>query len=361
MARASGVDRGDRTGGTVLEASGDTYEVCQLESIDDVHPERWNRVVEGAPCGTVFHRHEWLGAVEDGLEHTPAHLLVEKDGNPVGVLPNFVLSLPKTPFNRLSSIYPGFGGPLASTDTESVLESMFDAVPELCGGRLLVHEIRAGTPEYVRYGTFLRSRGYEPARMGGRFLLSLDGGLEAVRDGMSQSRRRTIERARADVDHEVREEGLTQTALERFYDHYVSVMDRVGGTVYPFSFFEAFRAMESRVLLLALYVDGEYAGGFLELLDEDQSAVHGFFAAVPAEYFDVHATELLYDAVIRWGIRNGYHTYDFGGSVSDFRDGTFRFKESFGGRLVPNLYWERGAGRSWPLVRRMRSLYWKYK
>ncbi len=101
--------------------------------------------------------------------------------------------------------------------------------------------------------------------------------------------------------------------------------------------------------------------GFLELLDEKRSSVHGFFAAVPSEYFDDHASELLYDRAIRWGIENGYETYDFGSTNSSFENGVFRFKEGFGGRIVPILVWERGCSVLWKLVKTGRSLYWPYR
>lgn len=342
-----------------VETTATGLEVNVVDTIRAVSERQWNGVVDRAACGTVFHRYEWIDAIETGLGHTPKHLVVEKDGNTIGICPNFVLDLPKTPFRRLTSIYPGFGGPLVTTDVKDSLSLVIDAVPDCCDVGTIVHEIRACNGEYLRYGDLMRARGYRPTQMGGRFVLRLEKGYDDILEGMSSSRRKGIRKGRA-TDHEIVEEELTRENVERFYRVYERHMDRVGGEAYPLSFFEALLALESRLLLLTIRIDGEYAGGFLELLDDEQSAVHGFFAAVPEEYFEYHASELLYDYVIRWGIEHGYETYDFGGGHADFEDGVFRFKAGFGGELVPNFHWERGCSPTWRLAKFGRSLLWRH-
>ncbi|AEH38747.1 GNAT family N-acetyltransferase [Halopiger xanaduensis] len=348
---------GERTVIRTDEESG--LEVTAVDSIRAVDRSRWNDVVRGARCGSVFHRYEWLEAIETGLGHPAKHLLVEKDGNLIGLLPNVVVDIEKTPFQRLSSAYPGFGGPVITTDIAESLSLLADAVPDLCTGRTIVHQIRGLDTDYLRYNNTLQAEGYRPYRRECRFEIDLSRGYEAVKDGMSKGRRRGIRKGK-ETDHEIVEAELTRANVERFYRSYRRVMDRVGGDIYPFSFFEALRGMESRVLLLTLRIEGEYAGGCLQLLDEEQNAVHGFFAAVPREYYDDHASELLYDRVVQWGIDRGYETYDLGSTNASFEDGVYRFKEGFGGQPIPILVWERGCSPLWPLVRAGRSVYWPY-
>ncbi|SEW13257.1 lipid II:glycine glycyltransferase FemX [Natrinema salifodinae] len=342
---------------TVSERS--NLEVDVVDTVRDVGKEQWNGIVDRSSRGSVFHRYEWLDAIETGLNYTPRHLVVTKDGNRIGLMPNFVVEIEKTPFNRLSSLYPGFGGPLLPTDPKESLECIVETVPKLCRGTTIVHQIRGLDTSYLRYNDALQSWGYRPFRRECRFLLDLTKGHEQLLEDMSRTRRRGIERGR-DADYEIVEEELTRENLQRFYRTYERVMDRVDGDVYPFSFFEQLQAMESRFLLLTIRIDGEYAGGMLEVLDDEHDAVHGFFAAVPREYFDDHASELLYDHVFQWGIEHGYETYDFGSTNTDFEDGVYRFKEGFGGRAVPVLVWERGCSPLWKLVKAGRSLYWPY-
>lgn len=335
------------------------HEVSVLDTIRAIDRSRWNDVVERSSRGSVFHRHEWLDAIETGIGYEPKHLVVSKDGNTIGVFPNFVVGIEKTPFRRLVSTHPGFGGPSLSTDVKESLSLLTEAVPAVCTGRTVAHEIRTCDGNYLRYHDHLESRGYRPSRMGGRFVLDLTDGYEEVVNGMSGSRRKDVRRGREN-DYEVVEEPLTSENVERFYRVYERHTERLDGETFPLAFFERLRELESRALLLTLRIDGEYAGGFLELLDDDHSFVHGFLAAIPEEYFEYNASALLYDSVFRWAIENGYETYDFGGSGSNFESGVFQYKESFGGELRPNVYWERGCSPLWRVLEAGRSTYLKH-
>lgn len=327
-----------------------------VETVEAVEKAQWNEIVERSTRGSVFHRYEWLDALENGLGYEPAHLVVTKDGNTIGVFPNFVIDLPKVPFKQLSSLDPGFGGPLLPTDRKKSLSLVLNAVPTLCTGRTVVHQLRTRDLSYLKYNNALQSRGYRPHLREGRFLLDLTDDYDDIRSDMSKGRRKGITRGR-DHDHEIVEEAVTRANLERFHHVYEQHMNEVGGEVYPMAFFEKLTDMKSRVLLLTIRIDGEYAGGFLELLDDEQSVIHGFLAAVPDEYLDDHASELLYDYVFRWGIEHGYETYDFGGSETHFENGVLRYKAGFGGQFVPTLIWERGCSPLWKPLKLGRSFY----
>lgn len=347
--------------GAVKRVSGGdgNLEVSVYDTVFALDRDRWNDVVERAGLGTVFHRYEWLAAVERGLGYPARHVVVEKDSNLIGLFPNVVVDVPMTPFSRLTSLYPGFGGPLLTTDVSEALSLVLETVLDLCGGRTIVHEIRACNPNVLRYDAALQAAGYDSGRVAGRFRLNLEKGYDRLFEEMDGAKRRAIRRGR-ETDHEIVAADLTRSSLRRFYDGYERSMASTGGTVYPFAFFEELAAMDDRILLLHLYVEGEYAGGFLELLDDEQNAVHGFFDGVPPESYDYNATERLYDYVFQWAIDRGYETYDFGGGGADFEDGAFRFKEEFGAELIPNCYWERGTSPAWPLARAGRSVYNRY-
>ncbi len=354
-------NRDETTTGTVRTMSDDQsgLTVNAIDTVRVMGRDRWNDVVERAELGTVFHRYEWIEAIETGLEYPARHIVVEKDTNPIGVFPNFVVEIPKTPFSKLTSIYPGFGGPLLTTDVSESLSKILDVVPALCSNRTIVHEIRASNTNFLRYNDFMEAEGYDSSRVGGRFVMNLEKGYDDIFEEMDSSKRRAIRRGR-ETDHEIVEADLTRSTLKRFHETYEQHMKSVDGTVYPFEFFEQLATMEDRILLLELYIEGEYAGGFIELLNDEQDSVHGFFSAVPSEYFEYHASERLYDYLFQWAIDEGYETYDFGGGGADFEDGGFSFKEEFGGQLLPNIYWERGTGPTWKLVETGRTLYNRY-
>lgn len=328
-----------------------------VESSDEINKGEWNSTVAQAESGGVFHRYEWLDAVETGLGLAPLHLTIRKDSNLIAVFPNFEHEYETVPVTRLISLEPGFGGPVARTDEEECLSTFAERIPRVSPSRAIVHRIRARDRSYIGYNNLLKTHGYRPVRDNCRFELSLESGYERIIDGMRRDRRRGIEKG-TEQDYEIVEEELTRSNIRRFHSMYSTVMDRLGGRTFPLSFLTQLRNMESHVLLMTLRIDGEYAGGMVKLLDEDNSTIHGWLFSVPEEYYEKHASELLYDGIIKWGIEHGYDTYDLGSTSTDSTNGLFKFKKSFGGDLVPTLSWERSCSPVWPLVRTGRDAYW---
>lgn len=174
---------------------------------------------------------------------------------------------------------------------------------------------------------------------------------------MDGKRRRGIRRGH-DNDVEVVDEDLTESLLADFHEDYATVMERTDMPVRPRSFVLELREFDDRVKVFSLRVDGERQGMYLYLLDDEQSALQHPFTAVTRDHFEYHAPELLHEHAIKWGIDEGYETYDFRGALPDFRDGVFSFKEYFGAQAVPVVSWERG--RPYPALPALnvgRSLY----
>ncbi|MHC3436670.1 GNAT family N-acetyltransferase [Natrialbaceae archaeon A-gly3] len=335
-------------------------EVDRLDTVEGANRNQWNNVVEQSELGCVYHRYEWLRAIEEGIGHEPNHLVVSKKGNPIAIFPNFVTDLGKV--KRLSSIRPGYGGPVTMTDEEDALELLLEAVGESCGGRVLFNELRTYDQNYVRYHHLLEANGYRPTILTCRFTLGLTRGWDALFDDMDSERRRGIRRGH-EYEFEVVDEEITEETCAAFYEDYATVADRVGLPTHPPSFFRELPRLADRLKLFTLRIDGESRGQYMYLLDVEQSTLQHLFTAVTEDQFEYHAPELLHEHAIKWGIDRGYETYELRGSPPDFRNGVFRFKEYFGAETVPLLNYERGrpslalsvldAGRS--LARRFGS------
>ncbi len=316
-----------------------SLDVTRLDSLEATNKNQWNNVVEQSALGCVFHRYEWLRAVEVGLEADARHLVVSKKGNPVGILPFFVTDL--GPASRLSSIRPGYGGPVVMSEEADVMELLLEAVPECCDRSTLLTEFRTYDPGFIRYRELFEQHGYTLTIKECRFALDLSRGWEALFSDMDSERRRGIRRGH-DLEFEIVDEELSTELLRSFYRDYATVMDRVTDDILPRSFMLELPRLEDRLKLFSLRVDGERQGMYLYILDEEQSALQHLFTAVTEDHFEYHAAELLHEHAIKWGIEQGYETYELRGSVPDFRDGVFRFKENFGAEAFPLLVVERG-------------------
>ncbi|WP_435181736.1 GNAT family N-acetyltransferase [Halorussus sp. AFM4] len=323
-------------------------------SIDDVNENQWNTLVEQSERGSVFHRTGWLRAVERGLGRPARHLVVEKDGNPISVFPNFLVDVGVPDvvpvlsdglgLKRLASTDPGFGGPLFVGDEESNFEVAFEHAERLLSATDAVHHLlKPSGADFARYTTYLADRGYRPTVRSCRFVIDLRQGWDAVEEGMARSKRSNLDSAR-DSPLTVENPPLDESVLSSFYDAYRAAMDRVDGTTYPFGFFESLATdLADRVEVFVARLDGEFAGAQLYLLDDERSTVREFFRAIDADYFEHNPTELLGEAAMKWAIDREYDEYDLGSTTPDFTDGSFTYKDELGAEIRPVLLWERGG------------------
>jgi len=370
--------------------------VTRHESIDDLHENQWNTLVSQSDLGSVFHRYGWLRAVERGLDRRVAHLVVRKGSNPVAILPNFRVSvdlpdpsthadhvptdalgrlsaaagapfdvsadqLDRVPLDSLTSSSPGFGGPVILTDERECLSLLLAALDESVSATTICHVIKAKELGFMRYGKLLAGYGYSPTLLDCRFELAVDRPFDDILDGMAKERRKAIRDGR-EQDYTVTDRPLAET-IDETYERYVRDIERMGGEPYPRSFFSTLAAdIPERIRVFSLEVDGDAVGEFVHVLDDEQSAVHYFFSAIgdPSNY-EYSATELLHAHAIEWAREQGYDYYDFGSTGSDFRKGTFKYKEKYGGRIIPTLRWERGSSPVlWNVYKVARRGYQKY-
>lgn len=358
------------------------------DSIDAVNENQWNHVVEHSTNGSVFHRYEWLKAVEDSLDYEPRHVTVEKKGNPVAVFPNFVTdidlpsvsslventplssvggaaaaipSLDEAPLKRVISATPGYGGPAITTNEEEVLELLMESVDEICDGNVLNHVIKAKETEYMRYGKYLAKQGYQPKLTDCRFEIDLTYDWDDIEANMDKERRKSLREAR-ESGTTVREVELTTEELRETYRQYRANMTRVRGHVYPFELFERLaEEIPDRTKIFAAEADGEDVGRYVYFLDDERDTLHYYFPAIGDESnFEHYPSERLHEHAIKWGKERGYNYYDFGSTGSTFKDGVFRYKEKYGGRPIPTLQWEKGQSPLlWGAYKLARSAYRK--
>jgi predicted N-acyltransferase len=291
--------------------------------------------------GSFFHRYEWLKAVEYGIGLKAKHITISKDNNLIGIFPNFILKI-KAPLYRLSSITPGFGGPIITTDEKEVLELMLKMISKVCRNNIISHQISALSNNYIRYGQFLEKNGYRASYGGCRFIIDLNKPYERIYSNMSSARRRSLNKVK-EKKFDVSIEKVSDSNLNDFYKIHEKVMKRLVDNVTPLPFFNFLKnEINDRIRIFSASIDGRQVGQILCFLDDEQSSIHYFFSAIEEINFIHYPSELLHDFVIRWGIDHKYDYYDFGATSSNFTNSLFKFKEEFGGKAVPILIWEKG-------------------
>lgn len=333
--------------------------VSILETIDEVHPNQWNTLVEQAELGTVFHRHEWLQAIETGFESEPQHVVVEKDGNPLAIFPNFYASIDtpvaekvvdRAPVRELNSVTPGFGGPITGGNETECLELMFEKIQELFDLGTVYHWIRTNKLGYIRYGQMLTDLGYIPITTDCHFRHDITRPWEDIWNEMESDYRRRL-RNMDSHDVEYRDEPINSETIEQFYEGHTRNLERIGAEPYPLSLYQSLvELMADRLKIFTVIVDDEIRGQYLYLLDEERSTLHHYLVAIDDESnLQYNPSQLLHAHAIQWGQKQGYEYYDFGSTRANHTDGVFRHKEGYGGQLVSSLHWRKGVSPvGWP-------------
>lgn len=336
-------------------------DVRVYNTISDINEKQWNTLVNQSKLGCLFHRYEWLKAIEQGFNIKARHILVFKDSNPIGAFPNFIYKIKKTPFRELISTFPGYGGPIISVSGQKpILDLMFQKLPSFCERTIISHRIITFNLGYIRYAQYFKKKGYQLDLDLCRVIIDLTKKEDYIKEKMTKKKRNTLNRA-LKSNFLIKDE-TNIGILDDFYKSHQKMIQRIRGITIPLTLvYNIMNMMPERVKIFGLYVEGKPAGKKICILDKEQHFVYSFLSGIEESNFKYHPNELLHWHAIKWAIENGYDKYDFGLTLANFSDGIFRFKEGFDGQTVPTLIWiKRYFPLSGPIYRIGRYFYRKF-
>jgi len=304
--------------------------------------KQWDELVKRSKKGSFFHTYDWLKFIEEGLGLQPFHIVVEKDSNIVAGMPIFSESVKGLPIKRLVSL-PLFGGGLylnKGLEKES-LEKVLTHIKQICNKfNLVSHRFITSCLDYCKYSNYFKYFDYNLKVGGCSFLIDLKKPYSEIEAGFSSAKKRNLKKVRK-MSIKVVETEIDEESMKMFYETYLDTMKRVKGNVFPWEFFQKIPShMKGKTKLFMVKLDERFIGGLLHFIDPFQSRLFYSFGGSYRKYNKYMPQVLLHVYSIKWAKKNGYHYYDMGGS-SFFDSGVFRFKEQWGGEVVPILVWER--------------------
>lgn len=305
--------------------------------------------VDAKPDATFFHQLAWRDAVENTFGHTPLYLMARREGRVVGVLPLFQIESLIAGRMLVSMPYATYGGIIAEdsaacdailTHAESLIESK--------GARLLeLRSIRAvdrNASVHATHATFVRPL---PSDM---------------REFETYLPRKARAAARKAAEQSALSVEFDAARLPDVWRLYARSMRRLGSPNYPLRFFEKIvSAARGRCIVQLVRCAGRPVAGLVSLLH--RRTVMPYFVGLDERVEIYGLSHYLYRESMRWGVENGFATYDFGRSRID-NAGPFEFKRLCGfeptlleyqrivpvGSIAPDL--SPASGR-WSLARRV--------
>ncbi len=306
---------------------------------NSINKSAWNDFILKSPFASVYFRYEFLKAIEDGTNYRARHIVVEKDGNIIGVSPNFIQPIPHLPFKLLFSMDPGYGGPLISKHEHDVLPLMMKQLNQICSKTILSHYIRTNKSELIRYHHFLIKQGYKLNLRYCLFTIPLQARTyEDIKENYSSAKKRELKKDHIEISDQI----ITTESLNSFYQGYVETMQRVGGMTYPIKLLHKLHEyLPDSLKLTMATLNGETIGQHLHFLDNEQKTVTTWIINLKKEYMKNSPSTFIYDYMIRWAINHDYDTFDMGYSLADYHDGLFKYKQDFGTIRQPLLQYEK--------------------
>jgi FemAB-related protein (PEP-CTERM system-associated) len=309
----------------------------------------WATYAATAPDATVFHHPHWSRAVADVFGHTPLHLIAERGGRLVGVLPLMEVDSRLAGRLHISVPYGTYGGILAHDDNVAgALAAEAVKVAQEREARVL--ELRS---DAAGVASFEALEGYVG------FTRKLPASSEDVA-GFLPKRARAAARHARDRDGVIihHDRGLIGVV----YDLYCRSMRRIGSLNYPLRFFERLLDLfGDDVWVSAATLGGRPIAGTISFVYRD--TIMPYVLGADERVRCDGAANLLYWSLMECAVGAGLRRFDYGRSRAE-NTGAMGFKKNQGfeprplgyqryvppGRSAPDL---RASSQRFELARRL--------
>lgn len=289
----------------------------------DLPAGEWNDFVERHPDATVYHRAEWADVFGRVFGCQSQLLAAVEDRIVSGILPLTLFSTPLFGRFAVSVPFVNYGGIVADTAaaSEALLAAGVDAAKQ-AGSRYL--ELR----HVGRRFAHLPSQSRKVS-----MVLPLQATAEAQFAALDRKLRNQVRKAEKS-GLTVRAGGVELAAA--FHQVLAENMRDLGSPVHGLRFFEEIlRTFPSNARVFSVWLGELPIAASLVLWHRRRLEVP--WASSIRRYNPLCPNILLYWEMLKFGVEQGFDSFDFGRSTP--HEGTYQFKEQWGAQPVP-LVWE---------------------
>ncbi len=309
--------------------------MASFKLMTTIPQEDWSEFILKNPLGTLFHTPQMNGVFANTKGYFPLSLSVTDGNGKIMAMLNAVI-MKET--NRFLEPFSGrsimFGGPVfenTNSGHEAVLFLMkeYNAVSEK---QALYSEIR-NIYDMSEFNHLFNQCGYllEDHL---NFLIDLKRPENEIWSDINRSMRKNINKARKNgvLIKEVTE----KEKIKVFYNFLKNTYHKAKKPIMDLSYFEAIYDLLVPAGMAKFHLaeyKNEYIGGRVTLMYKN--IVYAHYVSTSDEYKHLNPNAFLNWEIIRWGINNGFHEFDFGGAGNPQEEyGVREFKRQFGGRPV---------------------------
>jgi lipid II:glycine glycyltransferase (peptidoglycan interpeptide bridge formation enzyme) len=303
--------------------------------VNSLSEDKWRHFVEEHPAGNIFHLPEMFQVFSQTKGFRPELWAATREGRILALLLPVQITLMNGLLRRFTSRSVAYGSVLCLPDAggQEALSKLLQTYKHEADGAPLFTELR-NVSDLEAIQPILREHGfvYQDHL---NYLINLECSPEAVFQNFGRRTRKNIRRG-LKKDDVVIEEAKEWKHLAACYDLIRHTYRAAHVPLADFSLFKAAFDLlyPKRMVRFTLARVGQTPiAASVELLYKD--IIYGWYGGMDRTYSSYVPGELVMWDILKWGAKNGYRLYDFGGAGSpDEEYGVRDFKSKFGGVLV---------------------------
>lgn len=263
----------------------------------------WRAYAASKSEATLFHELGWADAVAAGYGYRNYHLIAERAGTVVGVLPMTLIASPLLGRSLISTAFSVGGGILA--DDGDVAAALGARALGL-GKALKVNyvELRGGSAPGEGYR--------QKTGVYASFVRELPAVADEIRGWLPRNRRAEVKKALR-IDEPNENSFRTTETINEFYPIYARALRNLGTPVMPKKFLAALKENFGANIEIGLVEhEGKPIAGLLSFWHRDR--VMPYYIGADRKARDIRAYDYLYYKLMRRAVDRGVRVFDFGRS-----------------------------------------------
>lgn len=295
---------------------------------------QWHEFIQKHPKGNIFYTPEMVFLYDKVPGYLPIFFACKKNERIQGMLIGTIIFEPNKFLAFASSRCIFWGGPLVLNDSKDVATLLLREYSKNISRKCIYSEFR-NLSDSSCFNEIFNHTGYSREDHLD-IIVELSKGEEKLWQGLHSTRKKQILRGKkrgciTDISNK-----LDNNSLLKCYNILAKTYKNIGLPLPSFDFFhQVFGILgpKNSIKAFIAYFDREIIGFRFILLHKDW--IYDWYAASDRNHKDKYPNDILPWEIFKWGFKNNYTRFDFGGAGHPREDyGVRNYKLKFGGELV---------------------------
>lgn len=307
--------------------------ICKSQ-FDKINKKEWDDFVKNHPNGNIFQTPNFYEIYQQTKNYEPLVIEISnKNGKILGIQVSVIIKLYNNILGTFTSRSIIFGGPLILNNDKEVLNVMLIEYVKRIKNKAIFSQFRNmwdwGELKTIFYENKINLEDHLD------ILFDLTKGEDQLWKEIKRDRKRGINIALKNNEVIIKEIDISnEDVLNKSYFIIESVYQKIKLPLHKIEFFRnAKKYHKENLLAIGFFVNTNLVAVRFALCYKE--LVYDWYAGAEDEFLEFRPNDVLPWNLMRWGIKNNYEIFDFGGAGKpNIPYGVRQFKLRYGGELV---------------------------